>query len=165
MDISVDNKSKARVCQRTVAAINFLSNIRVEGEEDDEVPGYNCLQGTEVLDTYRRQSRIRRKVPYKRGVKRKDGVGASTSRERTPEVEACRRVTNDSFRRRNPESAVKNKSVEGVKSRKQLLSEDACKMTISMESVNDDRRQRQTSGTLSDHSHSSNRVCSIQNIV
>ena len=71
MDISVDNKSKTRICQRTVAAINFLSNIRVEGEDDDELPGYNCLQGTELLDTYRRQSRIRRKVPYKRGVKRK----------------------------------------------------------------------------------------------
>ena len=51
--MSVDTRHRVRGSRRQVAAIHFLANIRVEGETEEDLPGYNCLQGTEVLENYR----------------------------------------------------------------------------------------------------------------
>ena len=102
---------KGHVSRRKVAAISFLSNIKVEGETEDDLPGYRCLQGSQVLEQYRRQSRMRRKVPYKKGAaggrKKEQGV---SSRERTPEqVDAVnRRVAGgESFKKRPAENRAR----------------------------------------------------------
>ena len=57
-----DMTKKGHVSRRKVAAISFLSNIKAEGETEDDLPGYKCLQDTQVLEQYRRQSRHRRKI-------------------------------------------------------------------------------------------------------
>jgi len=168
LDIAIKHKSNTNLSRRQIAAISFLSNIPIEGEDEDDLPGYKCLQGTEVLESYRRQARCRRKIPAKRGVKRKDVVNSGTvvrssSREKTPEsADTKKKLSNGSFRRKTNEVTSKSRNLDTTaigKSRKQLLSEDASKTCGSQESVqgHGDMRQRQTSGTLSDHSHSSNR--------
>ena len=102
---------KGHVSRRQVAAISFLANIKADGETEADLPGYKCLQGTQVLEQYRRQSRMRRKVPYKKvvpGARKKElGVG---SRERTPEqVDAVnRRVAGgESFKKRHVENRAR----------------------------------------------------------
>jgi len=50
--------------RRKIAAISFLSNIQVEGEAGR--PGYNCLEGTQVLKCYQKHSH-RRKLYRKKG--------------------------------------------------------------------------------------------------
>jgi len=168
MDIAIKHKNNANLSRRQIAAISFLSNIPVEGEDEDDLPGFKCLQGTEVLESYRRQARCRRKLPAKRGVKRKEVTSSgaavrSSSRERTPESgDTIKKLSNGSFRRRTNEVTSKSRNLDTTvigRSRKQLLSEDASKTCGSQESVHGhgDMRQRQISGTLSDHSHSSNR--------
>ena len=169
--LDLSNKENTNVSRRTVAAISFLSNIPVVGEDESDLPGYHCLQDTQVLDNYRRRrSRCRRKAPYKKGAKKTDGgqgqgstTVTSSSRERTPDVDSYKKSSNNgSFRRRNLDSvsSSKNRNIDGVsKTRRQLSCEDGGKVCSSMESVlGHGDRVRQTSGTLSEHSHSSNRV-------
>ncbi|XP_023328293.1 uncharacterized protein LOC111701305, partial [Eurytemora carolleeae] len=57
-------RQKLEKNRRKIAAISFLSNIQVEGETD--LPGYRCLEGTEVLKTYQENS-YRRKLFRKKG--------------------------------------------------------------------------------------------------
>ena len=90
MDIAIKHKNNANLSRRQIAAISFLSNIPVEGEDEDDLPGFKCLQGTEVLESYRRQARCRRKLPAKRGVKRKE-VTSSGAAVRQSRYEDLRR--------------------------------------------------------------------------
>ena len=171
--VNMSDKENSHVSRRTVAAISFLSNIPVLGEDESDLPGYKCLQDTQVLDNYRRRrSRCRRKIPYKKGAKKTEGgqgqgsfAVTSSSREKTPDVDTYKKSSNNgSFRRRNLDSvsSCKNRNIDGLvvsKTRRQLSCEDGGKVCSSMESVlGHGDRVRQTSGTLSEHSHSSNRV-------
>jgi len=51
-------RQKLDIKRRRIAAISFLSNIQVAGEED--TPGYRCLEGTQVLKSYQQNSHRRR---------------------------------------------------------------------------------------------------------
>ena len=152
-------KRKLEVSRRKIAAVAFLSNIKVSGEADDDVPGYNCLLDTQVLDQYRK-SRCRRKIA-KKGVKKKEKetINGNRSREKTPEVESAKKV--GSFRRQG--ERVHGKTRRQLVYTNQLSADDAIdqtrKVASSMESIlgHGDLRVRQTSGTLSDQSQNSNK--------
>ena len=152
-------KRKLEVSRRKVAAVAFLSNIKVSGEADEDVPGYNCLLDTQVLDDYRK-SRCRRKIA-KKGVKKKDKetINGNRSREKTPEVESAKKV--GSFRRQG--ERVHGKTRRQLVYANQLSADDVIdqtrKVATSMESIlgHGDARVRQISGTLSDQSQNSNR--------
>ena len=76
--------------QRRVAAISFLANIPGQGG-----PGYRCLQGTQVLESYRR-SRARRR--------------GAAGRDTTPEQRAASHEKSDSAPSRKMTSARLNTS-------------------------------------------------------
>ena len=129
LNCSVTRRRRQDLKRRKVAAISFLANIKVDGQSEAEMPGYRCLIGTQVLDSYRR-NKCRRKLA-RRGMgkrvatnkKEKDSamVSSEGSRERTPEVvESSRKLSGGSTRRAERGSG---RSLEqGVcKSRKQLL--------------------------------------------
>ena len=169
--IADDMTEKCRVSRRKLEAIAFLSNIRAEDEDEEDLPGYSCLQDTQLLNQFRRQSRSRRRLPYKRCLKKKEQL-RSSSRERTPEVDhQVIRRCGESFRRK-PVTETRSRQLESVssvsKTRRQLSADDALKVCSSLESVvgqqqkqqqhhGGDTRVRQVSGTLSDNSHCSNR--------
>ena len=152
-------KRKLEVSRRKIAAVAFLSNIKVCGEGESDVPGYNCLLDTQVLDDYRK-SRCRRKIA-KKGVKKKDKEvpNGNRSREKTPEVESAKKV--GSFRRQG--ERVHGKSRRQLVYTNQLSADDMIdqsrKVASSMESIlgHADARVRQISGTLSDQSQNSNK--------
>ena len=161
-DLNLSNpmKRKISVSRRKIAAISFLSNIKVEGEADSDVPGYSCLVETEVLEDYR-NSRSRRKV-VRKGTKRKEKEAVhynrSGSREKTPEVETNKKV--GSFRRHGERITGFHKTRRQLVYTNQLSADDVIdpsrKVASSMESLgHGDCRVRQVSGTLSDHSQNS----------
>ena len=152
-------KRKLEVSRRKIAAVAFLSNIKVSGEADHDVPGYNCLLDTQVLDDFRK-SRCRRKIA-KKGAKKKEkeAVNGNRSREKTPEVDSAKKV--GSFRRQGEK--VHGRTRRQLVYTNQLSAEDAIdpcrKVATSMESIlgHGDARVRQISGTLSDQSQNSNK--------
>ena len=154
-------RRKIEVSRRKIAAISFLSNIRVEGEAECDVPGYSCLLDTQVLQDYRK-SRCRRKV-VRKGTKRKEkeplNCNRSGSREKTPEVETNKKVC--SIRRQGERVTGYHKTRRQLVYNNQLSADDVIdqskKVASSMESIlgHGDARVRQMSGTLSDHSQNS----------
>ena len=149
----LDSASWARaekhgVSRRTVAAIAFLANIRAEGEEEAQLPGYSCLLHTEVLAAHRQRAgpRCRRRPPHRKPdtARKKVSQGpAAASRERTPEVpgDSAKKTAGGSFRRRNVEAVTGAKSSIVTKARRQLSSDDAAKV---MGSINANIKQTLT---------------------
>jgi len=129
LNCSVTRRRRQDLKRRKVAAISFLANIKVEGQMEADMPGYRCLMGTQVMDSYRR-NKCRRKLARRNGGRRvaaykkeKDStlVSSEGSRERTPEVvENSRKLSGGSARRAERGSG---RSLEqGVcKGRRQLL--------------------------------------------
>lgn len=170
--------------RRKVAAISFLANIRVEGEKESDLPGYRCLMGTQVIDSYRK-NKCRRKLA-RRGAGRgnvkvkKESILVSSegSRERTPDVvESSRKNSEGSSRRTDSKRSLEL----GVKGRRQLVytsqwSDDNMldvdgrvvqhslvrRVNSSQESImggqllgHTEPRVRHMSGNMSEHSHNS----------
>ena len=61
LNCSVTRRRRQDLNRRKVAAISFLANITVEGETESDWPGYRCLMGTQVIDSYRR-NKCKRKL-------------------------------------------------------------------------------------------------------
>eukprot|EP00092_Neocalanus_flemingeri_P027151 GFUD01029445.1.p1 GENE.GFUD01029445.1~~GFUD01029445.1.p1 ORF type:complete len:526 (+),score=174.43 GFUD01029445.1:44-1621(+) len=130
LNCSVTRRRRQDLNRRKVAAISFLANIRVEGEKESDLPGYRCLMGTQVIDTYRR-NKCRRKLA-RRGAgrgniakekKESTIVSSEGSRERTPEVvETSSKKTSEGSSRRGDRGSGSGRSLElGVKGRRQLV--------------------------------------------
>jgi len=165
---------------RRVSAISFLSNIRGQGPET--LPGYKCLQGTEVLESYRRSRARRRGGRQLPQAARKRGTG-SGGRERTPEQKQWEKGSQDSTRKISVGSSERLERSAGKRRREyqSQWSEDMLvdshpalprrirtnSSTLSTESLNPpvfvdghshQGRTRQLSGTLSDNSHCSSSI-------
>jgi len=76
-------RRKLDMSRRKLAAISFLSNIEAEGDSAS-LPGYRCLEGTRVLESYRRHNR--RKL-LQRGEEENEAPAADVGGEGAPEVD------------------------------------------------------------------------------
>ena len=81
MRVAMRRRRQLNHTQRRVAAVSFLSNVACG---DSKSPRLDCLQNTEVLESYRR-SRSKRRAERREEAVQMKPKPSSGSRERTPE--------------------------------------------------------------------------------
>ena len=98
MRVAMRRRRQLNHTQRRVAAVSFLSNVACG---DSKAPRLDCLQNTEVLESYRR-SRSKRQAERKEGavqLTKPRSAPNSGSRERTPEQKGGFREENSAVRK------------------------------------------------------------------
>jgi len=179
MRVAMRRRRQLNHTQRRVAAVSFLSNVACG---DSKAPRLDCLQNTEVLESYRR-SRSKRQAERKEGavqLMKPRSAPNSGSRERTPEQRGGFREENSAVRKLSCRQVVQDGQV--ASSRKRMIYQSQWSEDGTLDSTNNSTpshpvarrlrhgssseslaptptherdRCRQVSGTLSETSHAS----------